>query len=300
MGINDSINAHYDNYKQITAIKSFKNKLKNKNLKGINDSLALIGKIGFDRDAYINYNQQKHWAGTVDILTNSGNYNIQFSRREMSSTIIIPFTNTDETVDYINVDCNSDYPVTFLSVVPILYEGFIQAELPLAKAYHTTWGDVLMFLQDIDDISVMMDTTAIIDLKFNNIAGPISGYERDYVLVVNGKYLPQSQQDNIPQLSPLNRMKVNNGQVNEYKLKPNYPNPFNPKTKIEYSIAKSGITKLEIYDILGRLVKVLENTYKEAGDYIVEFDGSNLSSGIYVYRLQSNNFVESKKMVLIK
>ncbi len=85
-----------------------------------------------------------------------------------------------------------------------------------------------------------------------------------------------------------------------YSLSQNYPNPFNPKTKISYSLAKSGITRLAVYDVLGRLVNVLVNEYKSAGEYTVEFNGSHLSSGVYIYRLESNDFVDTKRMMLIK
>ena len=92
-----------------------------------------------------------------------------------------------------------------------------------------------------------------------------------------------------------------------YKLNRNYPNPFNPSTIISYSLAKRGNVKLKIYDVLGREVATLVNKNQSAGNYEVQFDASassatarNLTSGIYFYRLQSGNFVESKKMVLVK
>jgi len=84
------------------------------------------------------------------------------------------------------------------------------------------------------------------------------------------------------------------------ELKQNYPNPFNPITNIQYYLPHSGIVKITIYDILGREVKILENKFKEAGYHTVSFDGSALSSGIYFYRLNSNNLTKTKKMVIIK
>ncbi|MBM4158723.1 MAG: T9SS type A sorting domain-containing protein, partial [Ignavibacteria bacterium] len=86
----------------------------------------------------------------------------------------------------------------------------------------------------------------------------------------------------------------------EYKLSQNYPNPFNPVTKIQYSLPKAGFVTLKIYDILGREVRTLVNEYKNAGRYITEFDGSNLSSGIYFYKLEVNGFKDVKRMMLIK
>jgi hypothetical protein len=85
-----------------------------------------------------------------------------------------------------------------------------------------------------------------------------------------------------------------------YKLEQNYPNPFNPVTNIQYSIPKEGLVSLKVYDVLGREVKSLVNEFKQAGSYIVSFDGSELSSGIYFYRIHSGDFVQVKRMVLIK
>jgi hypothetical protein len=85
-----------------------------------------------------------------------------------------------------------------------------------------------------------------------------------------------------------------------YSLSQNYPNPFNPVTQIKYGIPKQGLVTMKIYDVLGREVTKLVNEVKTPGNYIVEFDGSKLASGVYFYRLESNEFVDVKKMMLIK
>jgi hypothetical protein len=86
----------------------------------------------------------------------------------------------------------------------------------------------------------------------------------------------------------------------KYTLGQNYPNPFNPTTNIKFAIPKNGLVTLKIYDILGREVTTLVNEVKTAGSYLVDFNASTLSSGIYFYRLESNGFRETKKMMLIK
>jgi len=86
----------------------------------------------------------------------------------------------------------------------------------------------------------------------------------------------------------------------EYELYQNYPNPFNPSTLINYRISESGLVTLKVYDVRGTEVVNLVNEKMEAGSYKVSFDGSNLSSGIYLYQLKVNSFVETKKMILIK
>ncbi len=86
-----------------------------------------------------------------------------------------------------------------------------------------------------------------------------------------------------------------------FELHQNYPNPFNPSTKIAFDLPKDAKVKLVIYDILGREIKTLiHNEFRAAGKYITEFNGSNLASGVYFYRLQAGDFVSVKKMVLIK
>ncbi len=86
----------------------------------------------------------------------------------------------------------------------------------------------------------------------------------------------------------------------EYALYQNYPNPFNPSTTIKYSIIKAGKVKLAVYDILGREVIVLADEVKEPGFYEVNFDASYLSSGVYFYRIVTEDYVNSKKMILLK
>ena len=93
----------------------------------------------------------------------------------------------------------------------------------------------------------------------------------------------------------------------EYSLSQNYPNPFNPSTTIKYSIpveTRRGVspqnTILKIYDILGREVATLVNQNQKAGNYEIQFDASHLTSGIYLYKLQSGNFVATKKLMLLK
>ncbi len=86
----------------------------------------------------------------------------------------------------------------------------------------------------------------------------------------------------------------------QQKLEQNYPNPFNPVTQISFSLAVSGMVKLSIYDITGREVKALVNESKSAGNYTVDFNGSELSSGVYFYKLETGNFRVTKRMTLIK
>jgi len=92
----------------------------------------------------------------------------------------------------------------------------------------------------------------------------------------------------------------NNTTPVSFSLSQNYPNPFNPVTKISYSVAKSGIVKITVYDILGNTISTLVNSKLETGNYTAEFDASKLSSGTYIYKIESGDFSDTKKMTLIK
>lgn len=86
----------------------------------------------------------------------------------------------------------------------------------------------------------------------------------------------------------------------EYNLAQNYPNPFNPVTTIRYSVAKEGYVRLSVYNLIGSRVATLVSGHKAAGSYSVQFDGSSLPSGIYLYKLESGSFTAFKKLVLLK
>jgi hypothetical protein len=86
----------------------------------------------------------------------------------------------------------------------------------------------------------------------------------------------------------------------KYQLGQNYPNPFNPSTRIIYSIKEDGLVLMKVYDILGKEIATMVNENKPAGIYEVAFDASQLPSGIYIYSLRANGFLETKKMLLAK
>lgn len=102
-------------------------------------------------------------------------------------------------------------------------------------------------------------------------------------------------------------------QPKEFRLEQNYPNPFNPTTKIRYAVPtppssstlvkgrnELGFVTLKVYDILGNEVATLVNEQREAGYYEVEFNASNIASGVYIYRLTSDKYISTKKMLMLK
>jgi len=84
------------------------------------------------------------------------------------------------------------------------------------------------------------------------------------------------------------------------KLHQNYPNPFNPMTTIEYSIPQSGFVSIQVFNLLGQEIETLVNKKQKPGNYSIQFDATNLASGIYLYRIQEGKNSLIKKMVVVK
>jgi hypothetical protein len=123
----------------------------------------------------------------------------------------------------------------------------------------------------------------LIDLVYNKLIAQ-AFYNNNYIY-------PDSLTNIESELDPI---------IRDYSLIQNYPNPFNPTTTISYSLPLASLVQLKIFNILGQEIATLVNEEKPSGNYQVEFNASNLSSGIYLYKIQAGSFVESKKMILLK
>lgn len=116
--------------------------------------------------------------------------------------------------------------------------------------------------------------------------------------IIAGTYSNGIWRRYIPELIGIE--KLSNKLPSHFSLSQNYPNPYNPNTTIEFALPKSSDVKLVVYDISGREVDVLVNEKYRAGNYKVNFDGSKLSSGVYFYKLMTDEYIMSRKMILIK
>ncbi|MDD5087410.1 MAG: C25 family cysteine peptidase [bacterium] len=123
-----------------------------------------------------------------------------------------------------------------------------------------------------------------VDLRIASVT-----YDTTMVLPVVLTVTPTAVNEGIPEVLPT-----------EYALRQNYPNPFNPVTTIGYELCDPGYTKLAVYNLLGEEVAVLFDDFQSAGRYQIAFDATNLSSGMYFYRLESGGFKQTHKMVLMK
>ena len=139
---------------------------------------------------------------------------------------------------------------------------------------------------------------------------PVSGFFGDYTDITahNGIVRPIWTRNDGSSLSiwtalidfTTNVQLTGNSVPEEYSLSQNYPNPFNPSTSIKFAVPREGFVKLTVYDLTGREVKSLVNETMNAGEYTVSFDGPELASGSYFYRLDAGGYTITKKMILVK
>ncbi len=156
----------------------------------------------------------------------------------------------------------------------IVFAGTVMGGVFLSTNYGNTWNNKSAGLPDLNPSTLVL----INDVLFTGIRGH-SMWKNSSLLTGIKEYA---------------------GAPDKFILYQNYPNPFNPSTSIRFTVSNSQLVTLKVFDILGKEVAVLLNKELSAGHYEVEFDGRNLSSGIYFYRLQSGEFSETRKMILMR
>lgn len=266
-------------------------------------SFAVITNMDYDRIVPI----AKTNAANITCYTSVGNASTSFAMRELSHEIIVPIDLTslaNITVYNANLTYQRHFSVTYVALATLTPVSSYD-EAGLVSAELSNVGDITSFLTDVDQEYGEMDSLSSITLTFSTegISEPGENETRDYIFVCVGRYVGSNPNDNngnsfISLDYPKDEILLN--QPSKYKLYTNYPNPFNPSTLIKYDIKNNGLVKLGVYNVMGQLVKELVNTQQDAGSYTVTFDGSKLASGVYFYKLESGDFVDSKKMVLIK
>ena len=116
-----------------------------------------------------------------------------------------------------------------------------------------------------------------------------------------GKYSYRLKQiDNNGQFEYSKIVEVSFMKPNEFELSQNYPNPFNPSTTIRFNLPEASLVKLTIFNILGQEIRTLVNEFKESGVNTINFDASGLNSGMYIYKIEAGNFIQTRKMTLLK
>ncbi len=170
-------------------------------------------------------------------------------------------------------------------------------------------------IRDVDTDVVIMGnfdiTGQVLDLAFPSIGTWYNYFEGTEMEIVDGNTsfslkpgefrIYTTRKFQTPEEGILTENEATDGTIpKNYRLHNNYPNPFNPSTKLRYDIPKTGPVKLEVFDILGRKVANVLTGTKPAGSYSVIFDASALSSGVYIVRFKAGNFVQTQKITLLK
>ncbi len=259
------------------------------------DSVAVIFDVS--RSQTKDNDPAKDYAGKLFAYDNTQFYSSGekvFFRRENNSNIIVP-VGKDISLDSIILNWNRNYNISYLCTTPIYFLGYIEKDMQLLSAISSVNGNIKNELSEKDENYTLLDNQGDISLYFKKPLDetPV-GWMRDYVIIVDGRY----EQVGAKMLS--NKAGINSTIPNEFKLYQNYPNPFNPVSTIKYDVPKDSRVKIVVYDLVGREIKTLVNEVKEAGRYNIQFNGSNLASGIYFYKIQAGDYVMTKRMVLIK
>lgn len=188
---------------------------------------------------------------------------------EYDSTKISDTTSAE--IYIINVGNNS---LTIDSII-VSDPHFILTDVTNEVEPYSVWKSIVQFIPD----SAKYYSTIIKVYSDGGIKQlSLSGIGKDYAVSVDDEIL----------------------QSLTFSLSQNYPNPFNPLTSIHYAIGKRQFVTLKVYDILGNEIATLVNDEKSAGNYEVNFNASNIPSGVYFYRLQAGSFIQTNKMILLK
>lgn len=178
--------------------------------------------------------------------------------------------------------------------------------IPKISVYCAAATDTVIFLSGTDrkNFTAKVYAGTISSNRWRDIsAGLPEGtnfFPTDLTVMDNWLYLAGSRELWKYSLSHLLAVEDNPAAVTTFSLSQNYPNPFNPMTTIRYSIPGYSFVELKIFDMLGREVQSLVNNEQSAGDHSVKFNGSSLPSGMYVYSIHAGEFMDSKKLLLIK
>lgn len=257
-------------------------------------ALLLVGQV---REAQAKYRV----AGRIsskDKLNNLSFTDFRFRRNPSYTWVVVPAVDTS--VMQLNIQWSQDVALDYTELSRNLELPFTITEAQLLQAEHSLYGDITSSLSYVDENYTILEPGNWITLEFS--APPVvDDMERSFILISRGRYERIEESGSFGKSKQLAK-KSSLSSISEYKLEQNHPNPFNPSTKIKYSIKEPGLVTLKVYDLLGREIATLVNEPKQAGEYEVEFnaDSYGLSSGVYLYQLTSGSFISIKKFVLIK
>jgi hypothetical protein len=264
------------------------------------DSIALILDPGSPYNPYPVVKDISGFISATDFSGNSKPGITDFGMRQLSSEVIIPLFKSDG-VKTVNVRWERDFELSYIAAVPVHYSGFNVYKLPFAYAEDFHQGNVTELLRDNDKNYSVLDSTSFLILKFEANPETIPpGMKRKYLLSVNGRY-SKTNLFSKSDFGESNSAEDSNQRIYKLnKLYDNYPNPFNPVTVIRYNLAEDNNVKIRIFNILGKEIAVIKNEFQKSGIHQIEFNASDIPAGIYFYTLSSGDYIETKKMVVLK
>ena len=292
-----------DNFTRTTAPIVFENKWIDAQLGKIASNIS-AGRSG----TVIKNNAEFYFAfGDIKLNDNTINFN------QLNDTTVI------ESIDDLNESLKSE-PIAITDNDILTYSVFYGLKDSAAAFNNLTNDDYIRFTVEIIDVNTQQVLSSLDDvqqrkqslIEYENLSYQISMQgigQREIILrlKVQTNLNTDCELANIYSFNKavskgrIKQMKWNDETLpKEFVLEQNYPNPFNPTTVISWQSPVGGHQTLKIYDILGNEVATLIDEYKEAGRYKLEYDASNLASGVYIYKLTAGNYVSSKKMMVIK
>lgn len=258
---------------------------------------------------------------TSNIAFTTDNVNYGYTTTSSGNYIINGQASPDLMINYTDPELFMQYPFTYNSSITDNFEsnftsgGFTTFRTGTTTITGDAWGTIILpsgsyanalrvkyTITTKDSLTLGTVLTSVLTSYNWFVTGkkfPV--FEIIYTSYsVNGIPITNSKVVNYNLGTVIGVTNISNETPDKYKLSQNYPNPFNPATKISFSIPKQGFVNMKVYDILGKEVMTLVNEIKQAGSYDVNFNGSNFASGVYFYRIESDNFVDIKRMMLIK
>lgn len=242
------------------------------------------------------------FTGTASVTSDATVISSDFKSRWEFSNIIIPVSNSFSDIKpmNLNIDWNVPYRMQYAALTKLNYNpDYYKTECLIINASKDNLN-IVPYIYNLDSLSSYISPTSNIELTFAVSTTEIqkSYTKRDYLLELNGQIISVGGNMNTKKVQPKQIQTIESSK--ESHVLDNYPNPFNPSTKISYILSNPGLVSIEVFDVLGRVVRTLVNEFKYQGSYTIEFDASSLSSGIYFYRFKTGNTNTVKKMMLIK
>lgn len=206
-----------------------------------------------------------------------------FTFRERTTLVYVPIENVGRNV---SVHLDKKVAIDYANLAVEIPSSYTEYKLDLLSAVNSKKGEVTAYMTGVDGSSATLVPGETVTLEYE--APPLQpGMMRSFVIICSGRYehIQIADEANIPLI---------------FELKQNHPNPFNPTTRIQYTLPQDGYVKLVVYNLLGEEVVRLVEEYQTAGVKSVEFDASKLPSGMYMYQLRVDKYSETRKMLLLR